>query len=213
LRSARRAIVMTSGGMDSTVLAYWAIKQGYDVIPLFVDYGQHCASTERETLNNVLPHEVISKLLVVNVADVFRSSPSRLIREPNLWVDQISSDDLMLPYRNLFLLATAAAFAASQGVQVVLSAFINSNLAREIDATSAFLKGVSSLMSETGNVDLEMPFRNMSKIEVANLGLALSAPIASTFSCQANAIEHCGSCPNCVERLLALQASMQIDTV
>jgi 7-cyano-7-deazaguanine synthase len=211
--SARRAIAMTSGGMDSTVLTYWAMKQGYEVVPLFIDYGQHCASTERETLSNVLPREVISKLQVIDVADVFRSSPSRLIREPNLWVDQISSDDLMLPYRNLFLLATAAAFAASQGVQVVLSAFINSNFASEIDATSAFLKGVGSLMSETGNVELEMPFRSMSKVDVACIGLSLGVPIASTFSCQANAVEHCGSCPNCVERLLALQATTQIYNV
>jgi 7-cyano-7-deazaguanine synthase len=213
LASAKRAITMTSGGMDSTVLTYWAMKQGYEVIPLFIDYGQHCASTERETVGNVLPREVIAKLLVIDVADVFRSSPSRLIREPNLWVDTISSDDLMLPYRNLFLLATAVACAASHGVQVVLSAFINSNFAREIDATSAFLKGVGSLMSEAGNVELEMPFRNMSKVEVANLGLALSAPIASTFSCQANAVEHCGSCPNCVERLLALQSTTLIENI
>jgi 7-cyano-7-deazaguanine synthase len=119
----------------------------------------------------------------------------------------------MLPYRNLFLLATAVAFAASRGSSVALAAFINSNLASEIDATSAFLKGVGSLVNETGNVELEMPFRNMSKVEVARMGLALNVPIASTYSCQANAIEHCGACPNCVERLNALHTAAHLDSL
>jgi len=204
---------MTSGGMDSTVMVYWALTKGYDVTPLFIDYGQHCAATERKTLRSVLPKELLNKTQYISVADVFRASPSCLIRQPNLWTDKISSEDLMLPYRNLFLLATAVAFAASRGSSVALAAFINSNLASEIDATSAFLKGVGSLVNETGNVELEMPFRNMSKAEVARMGLALNVPIASTYSCQANAIEHCGACPNCVERLNALHSAAHFDSL
>src|SRR6185437_9781643 len=200
-----QVVVMTSGGLDSTVLLYWALDQNYEAIPLFIDYGQHCASTELSALRSNLPPEFPRNIETVNVSEVFRASPSRMIRETDLWKETISSSDLMLPYRNLFLLVTGAAFAASRGVGRLMSAFINSNHAYEIDATTAFLRGAGSLIGSVGNVKLEMPFRDLSKAQVADIGIALSVPISQTFSCQVNANEHCGSCPNCVERLAAFE--------
>jgi 7-cyano-7-deazaguanine synthase len=209
---AERAVVMTSGGLDSTVLFYWAQAKGFDGIPLFIDYGQHCAQAEIAALRTNLPVEARRKVEVVRVADVFKSSPSRMIRETDLWKESIVADDLMLPYRNLFLLVAGTAFAASRGVDVLMSAFINSNHAYEIDATANFLAGTDTLIGRLGNVKLLMPFKELSKTQVACIGADLNVPIAHTFSCQVNAVEHCGSCPNCVERLAALQAIAQSAT-
>jgi 7-cyano-7-deazaguanine synthase len=200
-----QAVVMTSGGMDSTVLLYWAINRKYEITPLFVDYGQHCAKTELAALRANLPHDFRGAIEIVSVSDVFKASPSRMIRETDLWTEKIESLDLMLPYRNLFLLVTGAAFAASRGSDTLMSAFINSNHAYEIDATSAFLEGAGNLIGSIGGVKLQMPFRDMSKAEVAEIGVSLGVPVARTFSCQVNAREHCGSCPNCVERLVAFE--------
>jgi 7-cyano-7-deazaguanine synthase len=199
-----RAVVLASGGLDSTVLLHWAISHDFDVTPVFINYGQHCAGTEWETLRMVAPAILRERIVSINIADVFRRSPSRLVKQADLWTEHIDGEDLMLPYRNLFLLTAGTAFAASVSCGVVLSAFINSNHAQEIDATAAFLAGVGQLIATTGPVRLEMPFRNFSKRQVAELGLSLLAPIAQTFSCQANAMQHCGACPNCVERLQAL---------
>ena len=41
-----RAVVLASGGLDSTLLARLAFEEGYEVFPLFVDYGQLAAKTE-----------------------------------------------------------------------------------------------------------------------------------------------------------------------
>jgi 7-cyano-7-deazaguanine synthase len=204
--SAEQAVVMTSGGMDSTVLLYWAISRGYVVTPMFIDYGQHCAATELASLRANLPTHGANDVEIVNVSDVFKSSTSRMIVPTNLWQEKIESNDLMLPYRNLFLIVTGAAYAASRGARYLFAAFINSNHAYEIDASSAFLAGTSSLIGNLGSVKLEMPFRELSKLEVATIGISLDAPIGTTFSCQVNANEHCGACPNCVERLGAFLA-------
>jgi 7-cyano-7-deazaguanine synthase len=197
---------MTSGGMDSTVLAYWVQKEGYDVWPLFIDYGQHCSQLELNTLRAVLPAPLAERIRVVAVGDVFSNSRSRLIREPDLWRDSVVAADIILPYRNLFLLSAAVAFAANSDIATVYSAFINSNHAQEIDATREFLAGVMQLVEKTGSVTVEMPFRDFSKSEVAALGVELGAPIAHTFSCQVNSREHCGSCPNCIDRLDAFHS-------
>jgi 7-cyano-7-deazaguanine synthase len=87
----------------------------------------------------------------------------------------------------------------------VYSAFINSNHAKEIDCSSAFFDKLGGLLSNYGSVKIEMPFRDMSKYEVAKLGIKLRAPIGETFSCQASSVIPCGACPNCVDRLEALR--------
>ena len=37
-------LLLASGGMDSTVLAYKLAKENKNVVILFIDYGQHCTS-------------------------------------------------------------------------------------------------------------------------------------------------------------------------
>ena len=201
--SGERAVVMTSGGLDSTVLLHWAMGKGYHVSPLFLNYGQHCAGTELSTLKALLPAE--TQLSTLDLSAVFAASSSRLVREADLWRDEIEAEDLMLPYRNIFLVATGLAFAAAHGAKVLLAAFINSNHAREVDATSAFLSGIGGLAG-IGTVRVEFPFRELSKRDVVEIGLSLGVQVAQTYSCQVNADQHCGACPNCVDRITAFRS-------
>ncbi|WP_419145207.1 7-cyano-7-deazaguanine synthase [Myxococcus stipitatus] len=192
--------------MDSTVLAYWLADRGFEVFPFFIDYGQHCAAVELSTARAVLPPGVANRIEVLHLGDVFRASESLLISEVNLWERIVSADDLMLPYRNLLFLIAGCARAATRGFAQLYSAFINSNHAKEIDAGRQFLDGVRSLALGVGGVSVEMPFRDMSKADVARIGVKLGVPIALTYSCQVNSRSHCGACPNCVDRLGALGA-------
>jgi 7-cyano-7-deazaguanine synthase len=50
-------VLLASGGMDSTVLAYDLAHKGENIILLFLDYGQHCAEKELQTLKKVLPEQ------------------------------------------------------------------------------------------------------------------------------------------------------------
>lgn len=199
-----QAVLLASGGLDSTTLAYSLQADGIEFLPVFIDYGQHCANTELETLLDVLPPKYADLVQVVNVSDVYKRSSSRLIAEANLWEDQISYKDLYLPYRSLLLLSVGAAFAQSIGCSHLYAAFINSNHAQEIDCSAEFFERLAQMLSDYGTVEIRMPFRNMSKYEVATRGIALHAPIGRTFSCQASSRIPCGACPNCVDRLDAL---------
>jgi len=198
-------VLLASGGLDSTCLAYWLLNKGVTIIPLFIDYGQHCSKTELESLKNVLPKEVIKKLEIIKIHSLYDKSDSRFIKAANLWVDEISADDLYIPYRNLLLLTLGASFAQTIGVLNLYSAFINSNHAKEIDCTNSFFENLELILGTIGSVRNQMPFRFLSKYEVAKIGIDLKVPIGSTFSCQASPIIPCGACPNCVDRLYALQ--------
>lgn len=201
----RSVVLLASGGLDSTTLAYWLMNNGIEFHPVFIDYGQHCAVNEFDTLKEVLPSKHKKNIKRIDVSDIYRHSTSRLISEANLWSDSISYKDMYLPYRSLLLLTVGAAYAQSKGYNTIYSAFINSNHAQEIDCSAEFFNKLSTIFTGYGGVVLEMPFRNMSKYEVACIGIELGAPIGMTFSCQASSKIPCGACPNCVDRLDALK--------
>lgn len=202
----RESILLASGGLDSTTLAFWMLNKGINFYPLFVDYGQHCAETELGTVKRVLPKRLLRKLRTVDVSSVYSGSSSRLIRETNLWAERISKDDLYLPYRNVLLLSIAAARVQEAGGGDVYAAFINSNHAEEIDCSAQFFSQLAGLLKIFGGVRVKMPFRYKTKAQVARIGIRLKAPIGATFSCQVNSDVPCGACPNCVDRLNGLAA-------
>lgn len=197
-------VLLASGGMDSTVLAYCLEKEGKNIIPLFLNYGQHCVNKEYDTLKQVLPNKFKDNIKVIKIGDIYKDSNSRMIKEANLWVDNVVAQDLYLPYRNLLFLSIASAYAQSKGIKDVYSAFINSNHAKEIDCSMDFFNKLETLLADYGSTKINIPFRELSKTDVAVLGMKLNAPIARTYSCQVNSKNPCGVCPNCVDRIEAM---------
>ncbi len=203
------ALILASGGMDSTVLLYQLRNEMKNPIILFLDYGQHCRDTEYNTLKLVIPEEFKENIRLVNIKDIYRESSSVMIHETDLWKNDVKADDMYLPYRNLLFLSIGSAYAQSLGIKNVYSAFINSNHAKEIDCSVEFFSRLEELLSEYGSVKIITPFRELTKTDVARLGLELNAPISLTYSCQINSKNPCGACPNCVDRLQAIKNLIQ----
>lgn len=199
-----KGVILVSGGLDSTTLMYQFVAQNVEFVPLFINYGQHCASKEYDTLLKVIPEKYKDKIETIDISSIFKYSKSKFIRPVDLWKDDIKAEDLYIPYRNVLLMTVAASFAQTLGLNKVYAAFINSNHAKEIDCSMEFFTKLESLLYEYGSIRINMPFREMTKTEVAKLGLELKAPIEMTYSCQVNADMPCGACPNCVDRINAI---------
>lgn len=200
----KKVLLLASGGLDSTTVAFMLDTQEILVKPIFFDYGQHCVETEWSRVNEVLPLNM-ERPERINISDIFRESKSRLIVEADLWNDNIQDDDLYIPYRTFLFYAVAAARAQTLGILEVYTGFINSNHAKEIDCTADFLNKLDGLTDTIGPVRFISPFRYLSKTQVTREAVRLGVSIGRTFSCQANSKLPCGACPNCVERLVALQ--------
>lgn len=198
------ALLLCSGGLDSTTLAYWLRDRGIALRPVFFDYGQHCVEKEWATVNEVLPQGVMP-IVRIDISGIFHGSPSRLISEPDLWAERVNAEEMYIPYRTMLFFSAAAAYAQTHGLTIVYSGFINSNHAKEIDCSSEFLNNIGRLASNVGPVHFEIPFRDVSKKEVAEMALRLKVPIGKTFSCQIYSDVPCGACPNCVDRLAGLR--------
>lgn len=199
----KKVLLMASGGLDSTTVAYQLHAQGVQVHPVFFDYGQHCVEMEWVRVNEVLPPSM-TRPERVTFSDVFLGSRSRLVQEADLWQEAVADDDLYLPYRTLVFFAMAAARAQTLGLLEVYTGFINSNHAKEIDCSADFMNKLDGLTEAVGPVRFSSPFRYSSKSEVLRLALELGVPVGRTYSCQAASSFPCGACPNCVEREKAL---------
>jgi 7-cyano-7-deazaguanine synthase len=116
----------------------------------------------------------------------------------------VTVEELYIPYRTLLFFAASAAIAQTMSLTDVYSGFINSNHAKEIDCSSTFLNTLGALAENVGPVRFHAPFRDKSKKEVAATAKQLAVPIGRTFSCQVFSDIPCGACPNCVDRLSAL---------
>jgi len=202
----KQAVVMVSGGLDSTTVCYLLASEGIDVHPIFFNYGQHCAATEWAKVKEVLPPKALPPECL-DISGVFKGSTSRMIVEADLWKEAVSDDDLYLPYRTMLFFAVAAARAQTLQILDVYSGFINSNHAKEIDCGTAFMNGLEELSKGVGAVRFHAPFREKTKVDIVQQALDLGVPIGRTFSCQVSSCFPCGACPNCVERLNALAAA------
>lgn len=200
----RKVLLLASGGLDSTTVAYQLASTGVEVVPIFFDYGQHCVGVEWSRVNEVLPSDT-QRPERFDISSIFRGSSSRLICEADLWTEEVKDDDLYIPYRTMLFFAAAAAHAQTVGILDVYTGFINSNHAKEIDCTAAFMDSLDGLTSSIGPVRFHSPYRYSSKADVARTAAELGVPIGRTYSCQAAAQFPCGACPNCVERLYALK--------
>ena len=200
----KRAVVMVSGGLDSTTVCHLLVDGDIEVHPIFFDYGQHCSEIEWARVNEVLPLKALRPERI-NISDIFLGSTSRMIVEADLWTETVADDDLYIPYRTMLFFASAAARAQTVGILDVYSGFINSNHAKEIDCSTAFMNGLEELSAGVGAVRFHSPFRLNSKTDVLRKAIQLGVPIGRTFSCQVSSSFPCGACPNCVERLNALE--------
>lgn len=141
----------------------------------------------------------------IELSEIFQGSKSLLISEPNLWEDRVQATDLYIPYRTMLFFTAGAAFAQTHDIGEVYSGFINSNHAKELDCSAAFLNSLNALSEDVGAVRFRIPFREMTKTEVVRLAKELDVPIGRTYSCQVYSDVPCGVCPNCVDRLNALE--------
>ena len=196
-------LLLASGGLDSTTLAYLLCSNGHTVRPLFFDYGQHCVEKEWSTVQKVL-HEKTLTPERIPIFSIFGGSRSRLIVEPDLWTEPVKDEELYIPYRTFLFFAASAARAQTIGISQVYSAFINSSHAKELDCTTEYLNGLDALAENVGPVRFNLPFRDYSKKRIVELAIELRVPIGQTFSCQVFSEIPCGACPNCVERINAL---------
>jgi 7-cyano-7-deazaguanine synthase len=203
-----KALIILSGGMDSTTLLYWAINQGYDCTTLSVDYGQ---KHKKELL---FAKKTCKKLKVKNICidlPILKKLPSALTDKRLTVPDGHYNDPIMkktvVPNRNMILLSIAGAIAISEDIPNLGYGAHKGDHAIYPDCRKEFaeaMKGVLNLCHYTP-LALLTPFIEMNKADIAQIGKELNVNYALTWSCYKGKKKPCGTCGTCIERKEAFE--------
>ena len=207
--TAKNAVAIVSGGMDSTVLAYLVHQRASMVRLLSFDYGQrHRIELEyaRRTARALgAPHHVVD---LTSLTGLLAGSAltDENVPVPDGHYSNASMRATVVPNRNAIMLDIAVAQAVSVGADAVVFGAHAGDHPIYPDCRPEFLRAFQTmaLLANQGfahpNLQVTAPFIDLSKAEIATIGERLGVPFADTWSCYRGGVVHCGSCGTCVER-------------
>ena len=207
-----RAVVLLSGGLDSSTALAWAIREkGYHCHSVAFDYGQR-HRIELQAAARVAKAFGVTDHRIIRV-DLAAIGGSALTADINVPKDQNETDDIPVTYvpaRNLIFLSLAAGLAeVVEASHLVIGANIV-DYSGYPDCRSEFLDAFSraaNLGTKAGTLTHDMqvdaPLIQFKKSEIIALGLRLGLDYALTHSCydpDASGTP-CGHCDACRFRL------------
>ena len=206
----RKAVCLFSGGLDSTTVLYYAIREGYAPLALTIHYGQfherELKSAQHIASRLKIRHEVVAIELPWGGSALL--DPSIPIPE-NRSAEEIPKDipTTYVPARNTIFLSLAASFAEAQNADTI---FIGANAldySGYPDCRSEYFTQFNTLLQmgtkagvEGKKIEIKAPLVQMKKSEIIRLAYVLGVPFEWTWSCYRGEEIHCGKCDACLLR-------------
>ena len=208
-----RAVVLLSGGMDSTVCAALAVRD-YDTAAVHVSYGQRTQERERQSFLAICQRLKIHDRLTVH-NEAFRAIGGSALTDESIAVpdaENIGRDIPVtyVPFRNAHFLAVAVSWAEVLGAEKIYIGAVEPDSSGYPDCRPAYYKAFNEVVktgTRDGRIEIMTPLIAMRKAEIVRLGLELGAPFDLTWSCYSREDEACGVCDSCALRLRAFEAA------
>lgn len=215
-----KVLVLTSGGLDSTVLLYKAVKTygAHNVYALNMYYGQRHAK-EAFCFAWQIEHLGIENWRTLDVKQIYDSDVACTLLKGNGEVPHGSYDEQLkkglistyVPFRNGLFLAIAASLAEQYGYEEVWYGAHKDDAAGDAypDCSAAFIAHMANAIYQgtQKHVRVKAPWGNYNKSDIActakDLGITQDE-IAHTWSCYEGGDEPCGKCGTCIDRARAL---------
>ncbi len=211
-----KAVVLVSGGMDSTTLLHHVVKNlGYDeIFALTICYGQkhdrevemaqwQCARVaavkEWRTIDITVMGELIKGASALTDADIGVPALADLDEQ------QMDQPLTYVPNRNMVMLSMAAAYAEAHGCCEIFYGAQAQDEYGYWDCTTEFVERLNLVLALNRRVPvvIKAPFAELRKSEELAIGLKLGIDYSRTWTCYRGGERACGVCPTCVERLKA----------
>jgi 7-cyano-7-deazaguanine synthase len=227
-------VSLLSGGLDSTTVTTYALKQTDDLTALTFSYGQshskevECAGEIATALG--IKHQILDISFFRQVAWYSALTNPELFPVPeDRPVQQIGASIPItyVPLRNTFFLALATAFLESLLLRDIEQAAVDPAAvdARVYMAPNAIdysgypdcrpeyfrsmadsLNLGSKVWTQYGvKIQVETPIIHLSKAQIIHRATELQAPLELTWSCYQGGTEPCGRCDSCVLRSKGFQ--------
>ena len=204
-----KVVVPISGGIDSTVLLYYAVKSGRfdEVHAISFNYGQRHSKELDYAKETAKQLDVNHKIIDLSF---FKHINSSSLTNPD--IDVAKTRDVLgdaqtvnyVPFRNQMLLSICSAIAESLEANTVLhgAAQVDTQ-AGYWDGSNEFLEAINSLTSlnRKHRISIQAPLIEKSKKEIIEWGLELGVDFKKTWTCYEGKDKACGECTACSSRI------------
>ncbi len=204
------ALIVLSGGMDSTTMLYeYASKIA---LAINFNYGSNHNAREAEYAR-INCRRLGIELLEIPLDFMRRYFDSSLLSGADAIPEGHYADENMrstvVPFRNGIMLSVAAGLAESRGLKAVMIANHGGDHTIYPDCRPEFIDAMQQAIKSGTymGVELRAPYTSISKADIARRGAALGVDYSLTYSCYKGGPTHCGRCGTCIERREALIAA------
>ncbi|MBT4586667.1 MAG: 7-cyano-7-deazaguanine synthase QueC [Gammaproteobacteria bacterium] len=206
-----KAIVLLSGGLDSTTVLAIAKAHDFECYALSFDYGQKQRSEleSAKTIanqSNVVEHRIMK----ISLADIGGSA----LTDDEIDVPKYSESDEIpvtyVPARNTIFLSFALAWAEVIDCQKIYIGVNALDYSGYPDCRPEFIKAFETMANlatkqsvEGEKIEILTPLISLTKAQIIQKGLSLGVDYSQTISCYLANIngEACGECDACVLRI------------
>ncbi len=204
----KKAVVVLSGGMDSTTAMFIAKNQGYDIIPLHFNYSQRTEKKELECFNSICDFLNLKNRYVIDIPFFKQIGASALVDESiEVPVEGIKPGIPVtyVPFRNGIFLSVAAAVAEKESARAIFIGVVEEDSSGYPDCKEEFIKNMQKAINsgtkpET-NIEIKTPLIHLKKEDIVKKALQVGVPLELTWSCYKNENAACGVCDSCRLRL------------
>ncbi len=204
-----KAVVILSGGMDSTTLLYDAKEKFEKVYALSFNYGQrHSKELEmaKKTCEKLgIDHKIVD---ITSIQELLKgSSLTDDIDVPEGHYEQPNMKLTVVPNRNMILLSLAIGYAISLNARNVCYGAHAGDHAIYPDCRKEFVEAMRSVASlcDYEKVKIHAPYLDMDKGDILKRGIELGVDYSLTWTCYKGKEKACGKCGSCIERLEAFK--------
>jgi len=204
-----KAVVLLSGGLDSTVCTSVAKDLGYELVALSFDYGQR-HSRELACAREIAGFYQVKKHVVIetNMRAIGGSALTDEIDVPRGDEQRRDIPITYVPARNLIFLSYALGLAEVENAEKIYIGVNALDYSGYPDCRPEFIEKFQRVADcatkagvENRSIVVETPLQYLTKGEIVKLGLKNGAPLHLTTSCYQGGEVACGICDSCVLRL------------
>jgi 7-cyano-7-deazaguanine synthase len=209
----KKAVVLLSGGLDSTTVLAIARHEGYELHTLSFDYGQR-HQREVEAASAVARHYgVVQQKTVTIDLRAFGGSAltADLVVPHERGLEEMARDIPItyVPARNTIFLSFALAYAEVSGADDIFLGINAIDYSGYPDCRPEYLQAyerMANLATRASTQDgrtmhFHAPLLALGKAEIIRKGIELGVPYELTWSCYEGRERACGTCDSCVLRL------------